>query len=182
MSKVNSGLFKGTSGERRHAIIAKSVKKKTEYDLRPHPRGASLSSNKRKEIAKRIKNRSATKSEYKLFESDKRFAKRRKEGILQFWKEERKRIIEKRRTTRAWSKSQKADILKGLRPKYKGKSIQGHHTYSASMYPHIANIGKFIYPVTFDEHLYGWHGGNFRKSAPGKPLRFRKKYNFRRLK
>ncbi|WP_141687117.1 hypothetical protein [Fictibacillus enclensis] len=30
--------------------------------------------------------------------------------------------------------------------------------------------GEIIYPVTFREHLYRWHGGSYKKSLPGKPL------------
>ncbi|MCC5803762.1 immunity 22 family protein [Rossellomorea vietnamensis] len=34
----------------------------------------------------------------------------------------------------------------------------------------ISNKGERIYPVTFKEHLYRWHGGSYKNSLPGKPL------------
>ena len=98
-------------------------------------------------------------------------------GVNEFWKQERQRIKNNERTTRNWSEEQKSAISRGERPKHNGKSIQGHHTYSASRYPHLANKGEIIYPVTFDEHLYGWHGGNFQNSYPGIPIK-KVKYNF----
>lgn len=50
-------------------------------------------------------------------------------------------------------------------------TMQGHHTYSVSHYPHLAGNHKVIYPVSFEEHLYEWHGGNFKNSLPGKPFK-----------
>lgn len=73
--------------------------------------------------------------------------------------------------TRNWSPQQKADILNGKRPTYNGKTIQGHHTYSVSKYPHLSGNSEVIYPATFNEHLKGWHGGNFRNSLPGEPIK-----------
>lgn len=185
MSKGNSGLFCGTVGANEavlcqgQGIIASRVKG---LDLREHPRENSLSAKRRKLIKEKIDNRTATKSEYYQYMSHKRFSERRKTGVNEFWKQERRRIREGKATTREWSDAQKATILSGLRPKYNGKTIQGHHTYSASRYPHLANRGEVVFPVTFDEHLYGWHGGNFKKSLPGKPVSYHKKYNFRRKK
>lgn len=42
--------------------------------------------------------------------------------------------------------------------------MQGHHSYSASQYPHLANKGEIIYPATPNEHFNGWHGGNWKNS------------------
>ena len=61
--------------------------------------------------------------------------------------------------------------MNNIRPTFKGKVIAGHHTYSASKYPQLANLGEIIYPATFREHLYGWHGGRYKLSLPGKPLK-----------
>ena len=36
--------------------------------------------------------------------------------------------------------------------------------------PHLADKGEIIYPVTPNEHLKGWHGGNFKNSRPGEPI------------
>ncbi len=183
MSKGNSGLFGGTVGANKAAlslgqgIIASRVKG---LDLREHPREKSLSVKQRKLIKEKIDNRTATQLEYYQYMSDKRFAERRKTGVNEFWKQERRRIKKGKATTREWSDAQRESILSGFRPKYNGKTIQGHHTYSAGRYPHLANRGEVIFPVTFDEHLYGWHGGNFKNSLPGKPVSYKKKHNFRR--
>jgi len=182
MSKGKSGLFGGTVGANEavlsvgQVIIASRVKG---LDLREHPR-KSLSVKQRKLIKEKIDNRTATPSEYNQYMSDKRFSERRKTGVNEFWKQERRRIKEGKATTREWSDVQSEAILRGFRPKYDGKTIQGHHTYSASRYPHLANRGEVIFPVTFDEHLYGWHGGVFKNSLPGKPISYTKKHNFRR--
>ena len=61
--------------------------------------------------------------------SDKRFSERRKTGVIEFWKQERRRVKNGKETTREWSDSQRETILKGGRPKYNGKTIQGHHAY-----------------------------------------------------
>lgn len=60
------------------------------------------------------------------------------------------------------------DILNGKIPKYKDNSIRGHHTYSVSKNPHLANKGAVIFPATNYEHKKGWHKG-YRNSLPGKP-------------
>lgn len=70
-----------------------------------------------------------------------------------------------------WSHKQKADILKGKRPKHSGKTIQWHHSCSVSKYPHLADKGEIIYTATFNEHFNGWLGGNFRNSLPGEPIK-----------
>jgi toxin YxiD len=151
-------------------------------DLSEHPREKSLTSKQKKAIKSKISNRTVTRKEYRRYESDRRFAKRRKEGVRQFWDQEKARLKAGLKPTRNWSKSQQEEILNNMKPTYNGKSLQGHHTYSASKYPHLANRGEVIFPVTFDEHLYGWHGGNFKNSLPGKPIQYKTKYDFRRNK
>lgn len=150
-------------------------------DLREHPREKSLTKMQKKEIKNKIASRTATKKEYKKFESDKRFGERRKEGVNQFWKQERRRLLSGLTPTREWSDEQKKDILGKKRPSYNGKTVQGHHTYSASKFPHLANRGEIIFPVTFEEHLHGWHGGNFKNSLPGAPIKYSQKFNFGRI-
>lgn len=174
MSKSNSGLFSGTTGQKKYVEKTQTASdiissRTAGLDLREHPRQKSLTPKQRKAINKKIKNRTATKEEYKKKQSDKRFSERRKAGVNDFWAKEAERI-QNGNPTRQWNSKQIKAILNGDRPKYKGKTIQGHHTYSASKYPHLANRGEVVFPATFEEHLYGWHGGNFRKSKPGKPI------------
>lgn len=60
--------------------------------------------------------------------------------------------------------------MEGKKPKYNGKTLQGHHSYSVSQYPHLAGRSEVIWPVTANEHFRGWHGGNWKNSLPGKPI------------
>ncbi|GMG77502.1 T7SS effector LXG polymorphic toxin [Bacillus safensis] len=151
-------------------IIAQRVQK-VELDLTtkvtPYK---SLSRNQQKNIKEKIENRTVTKEEYKRYQWDKRFSKRRAAGVTEFWKQEKKRILDGESTTRNWTNEQKQEILKSKKPQYNGKSIIGHHTYNAMNYPHISNRGELIYPVTGREHLKGWHGGSYSKNAPGRPV------------
>ena len=185
-----SQLYKGTYGSKNSfqfynvydkltasEIIATRV---SNLDLREHPRDKSYSAKKQNEIRKKISERKANRKEYKKYMSDKRFAKRRKDGVKQFWNQELERLAAGKSTTRSWSVSQKKSILNNETPKYYGRPLQAHHTYSVSKYPHLANRGEVIYPVTFEEHLYGWHGGNFKTSLPGKAISYERKYDLRR--
>ena len=177
MSKPSSGHFKGTTGghfapnyqftnELRNAII-----KKDGLDLREHPtKYKQLSSKKLKLLRKKKLNRTITKSEYNHLEWQRRLNNRRNKAIIDFWKNEKRRIISKLPTTRNWSATQQQYILSDKRPKYAGKSIVSHHTYSVAKYPHLANRSELIYPATQYEHIYRWHGGNTRKSLPGIPI------------
>ncbi|MBO4637379.1 MAG: hypothetical protein J5685_09570 [Clostridiales bacterium] len=180
MSKSLSNHFHGTTGERRFLasqgqtegdIINERVQG---LDLREHPVKYQSSLSKRK-IKEKIKNRTASRADYKKFDSMNRLAQRRKEGVKDFWKQERRRIKKGERTTRNWTAEQRNAILHNNIPKVNGKSMQGHHSYSVSKYPHLANKGEAIFPVTFAEHLYDWHGGNFRNSLPGKPFTRKRK-------
>lgn len=61
------------------------------------------------------------------------------------------------------SKEQAQDIINNKRAKYEGKTMQGHHSYSASKFPHLSDKGEVIYPATTSEHLHRWHGGKLQK-------------------
>ncbi|MBC6309513.1 hypothetical protein HCJ66_08085 [Listeria sp. FSL L7-1582] len=140
-------------------------------DLREHPTQIKqLSSKKMQELRQKVDNRTITKQEYVEYNWNKKFAKKRKAGVTEFWDMEADRITNGEFTTRNWSDNQMEDILMGKVPKFDGKSIAGHHSFSASKYPHLADKGEIIYPATFNEHLYGWHGGNWKNSLPGEPI------------
>ncbi|MED2185884.1 WXG100 family type VII secretion target [Bacillus wiedmannii] len=174
---MESKVVKGTGealGNKKVAvgeeIIAQRVLK-AELDLTPKLTPyKSLSRGQQKKIKEKIENRTVTKEEYKRYQWDKRFSKRRAAGVNEFWKQEKKRILDGEPTTRDWTNEQIQEILKGKKPQYNGKSIIGHHTYNAMNYPHICNRGELIYPVTGREHLKGWHGGSYSKNAPGRPV------------
>lgn len=174
MSKPNSGLFLGTTGSiaseksSAESIIARRT---SGMDLREHPIGSKqLSSSKMRQLSQKISSRTATREEYNQYSWNKRFTKRRQAGIDNFWRQERKRLLTGKTPTRQWTSEQKAAILRNERPKISGRPFQSHHTYSASKFPHLSNRGEVIYPATFSEHLYDWHGGNYKNSLPGKPI------------
>lgn len=180
MSKPLSNHFHGTTGERRFlasqrqnegGIIQERVQG---LDLNEHPIKFK-STLSRKRIKGKIDNRSASRNDYNKYDTLSRLAKRRKKGVNEFWKQERRRIKKGERTTRNWTAKQRDDILHNRKPKVNGKSMQGHHTYSVSKYPHLANKGEVIFLATFEEHLYVWHGGNFKNSLPGKPFSRKRK-------
>lgn len=163
-------LDEGVSGAKTPEQIIKSRIKG--LDLNPHPiKQKQISSKKRTELKKKIDDRTITKAEYEQYMWNKRFSKRRASGVDDFWCQERQRILNNETLTRDWSQGQIDDILNGKKPKVDGKTVEGHHSYSASQYPQLANKGEVIYPVTRNEHLYGWHGGNFKNSIPGKPIK-----------
>ncbi|MBP3753635.1 MAG: hypothetical protein J6I66_02135 [Lachnospiraceae bacterium] len=191
MSKPSSGHFHGTTGSvlsqlsisrdamynapENNGIIEKNKKK--DIDRREHPtKYRQLSSKKLKQFRDKVDNRTITKKEYKRLDWQKRLTLRRNQAIKNFWKDERKRLKKGLPTTRNWSAEQRKAILSGKRPKYNGKTMASHHTYSVSKYPHLSNRKELIYPVTFHEHIYGWHGGNSRNSLPGVPIKYIKDF------
>ena len=174
MSKPESGLFSGTSGildfyGNAESVIASRV---AGLDLQPHPiTQKQLSSKRMAKIKGKIETRTATREEYALYTWNRRFKKRRDKGVSNFWFSEQGRLKHDMQGTRNWTPEQVQAILKGDTPKFNGESMQAHHAYSAKDYPHLANNGAVIYPATKREHLKGWHGGNYRKSKPGKRIR-----------
>lgn len=151
-------------------VIAERVK---DLDLNSYPlANKQLSSKKMKELKNKIEDRTITKEEYKLYTWNKRFNKRRNDGVAEFWQQEAERIKSNMPTTRNWTPTQMNDILQGKRPVNEyGEIFQGHHTYSASKYPHLSNKGEVIYPALPKEHFQNWHGGNWKTSLPGKPIK-----------
>lgn len=178
MSKPCSGHFSGTTGAKnaynnimtnRSAsdIIAERA---SGLDLKEHPI-KSRSTTPLKAINRKIHDRTATKAEYKKHYQASRLKDRRKKAVKDFWDDERERLIHHQPGTRKWTEKQRNAILSGQRPKHDGRTIQGHHSYSVSKYPHLAGKSAIIYPATFNEHLNGWHGGNFKNSKPGRPIK-----------
>ena len=140
-------------------------------DLEPHPTTQKqLSPKKMKELKQKITNRTITREEYEQYNWNKRFSKRRRDGVDLFWFDKRKRLMNGEAGSREWTSLQRQDIVDGKKPTYNGKTVQGHHTYSASQYPHLANRPEIIFPATFNEHFYGWHGGNWKTSLPGERI------------
>ena len=141
-------------------------------DLEEHPiPHRQLSTSRRKAIERKIERRTATKEEYELYMWDKRFSRRRRQGVKRFWKHERDALMRGDKGTRNWDEEQRSSIISGRPAQFDGKTLQAHHTFSAAKYPHLANLGEVIYPATPYEHLHAWHGGNWRKGKPGRRIR-----------
>ena len=177
MSKPSSGYFSGTAGSQNSSknlsqtdygsvIIFSKDSGEKEYPTKYK----QMSSKKLKMLREKKKNRTITKEEYKRLEWQRRLTSRRNEAVKGFWERESYLIKNNLSTTRNWSAQQRRDILSGKKPRYKGKTIISHHTYSVARYPHLANKAELIFPATHYEHFYGWHGGNTRNSLPGKPI------------
>ena len=141
-------------------------------DTREHPsKYKQISAKEKSRLESKVRDRTITKDEYKKLEWNKKISAKRQDAVNEFWDQEQIRLQKGENGTRNWSPQQKADILNGKRPTYNGKTIQGHHTYSVSKYPHLSGNSEVIYPATFNEHLKGWHGGNFRNNLPGEPIK-----------
>lgn len=149
-------------------IIAERTK---DLDLRPHPTNQKqLSPKKLKELKQKLADRTITREEYEQLDWNKRFAKRRRDGVDEFWVQEQDRLLNGENGSRNWTPEQRESIINGNKAQFDGKTLQGHHTYSASQYPHLANRPEVIYPATFNEHFRGWHGGNWKTSLPGERI------------
>lgn len=183
MSKPSSGHFSGTTGAKNayndmmsNRSASDIIAERTSgLDLREHPIKAK-SKTPLKAINRKIHDRTATKNEYKKHYQASRLKDRRKDAVKTFWEDERERLAHNQPATRKWTPKQRDAILAGQRPKHDGRTIQGHHTYSVSKYPHLAGKSAIIYPATFNEHLHGWHGGNFKNSEPGRPIKIIKDF------
>lgn len=177
MCKPDSGHFQGTAGSSRSSsapftnpsasdIISARVKG---LDLRSHP-VKSFSDTSYVKIRQKVDARTATKAEYRKLQQGIRLNRRRREGPRKFLTQEAIRIKTGQPTTRNWSAAQAQEIVSGSYPTYRGRKLEGHHSYSVAKYPHLANRHEVIYPATHHEHIQGWHGGNTRNSMPGKPI------------
>ncbi len=185
MSKPSSGHFSGTTGSKN---TSKNLSRNNDrsviitpkgLDLREHPtKYKQMSSKKLKSLREKVQMRTITKTEYKRLNWQKRLDARRKAGIKSFWDRERDRISLNLPATRNWSAEQRADILSHKMPKYNGKSMQSHHTYSVAKYPHLANLGSLIYPVTLYEHKNRWHYKGTKNSLLGRPNNYKVKEQF----
>ena len=130
----------------------------------------TLNAKQKTGINDKIKSRTATREEYKLLEWNRRFNNRRNRGVNRFWAREIKSIKEGKPTTRSYTRSQRQEMLNGDKPTFNGRVLEAHHRYNAVDYPQLADKPWNLYPVTRSEHLYRWHGGNFRNETSGRPL------------
>lgn len=181
MSKPSSGHFSGTTGanilRRENNNISLNREITTAYegmDFREHP-VKNYSATSINKIRTKVASRTANKDEYRKLQQHRRLANRRKAGVREFWRQERERLNHNQKGTRNWNPTQIREIKAGKTPKLDKQPIQGHHTYSVKRFPHLANKGVLIYPVTFHEHLYECHGGNFKNDLPSNTYKHMKK-------
>jgi len=147
------------------------IKERTkDLDTEPHPsKYKQLSAKKRAEIKQKIADRTCTREEYENYIWDKKIQAARKDAVEKFWQKEQVRV-QNGEGTRNYTQDMIDDILAGNRPQYEGKTLQGHHAYSVSEYPHLAGKNEVIYPATYREHFQQWHGGNWSNPSSGAPL------------
>lgn len=133
-----------------------------------------LSKKGRSELLDMVDNRTITREDWARLQWHDRLTIRRQTGIDEFWAMERQNLTDGLPGSRNWSPEALDSILSGGRP----SGIFGHHKYSVSHYPQLANDPYNIVPTTFNEHLYGWHGGNWRNASHGVPLNPSLAYEF----
>ncbi len=129
-----------------------------------------LSRSQEQIIKIKVSERTATRSEYENLEWNRRFNNRRQRGVDRFWSQEKRAIRDGKQPTRNYTESQKQELLNSKKPTFNGESLEGHHRYNALDHPQLADKPWNIYPTTENEHLYRWHGGNFRNDTFGEPL------------
>ncbi len=128
MSEGSKKIFDVPHVKEARDIIAERTKG---LDLNQHPTTTKqMSSKKMKALRNKIDNRTITKQEYADYIWNKKFAKRWDKGVKEFWYQEQQRILNNEPLTREWSQEQLKDILAGKTPKFDGKPIAGHHSYS----------------------------------------------------
>lgn len=160
-SKATSTLIKNKTTKR---VVSKFVEKvRIPYEKK-------LSQNKMKDLKGKIDNRTITKEEYEEYNWNKKIDKARADGVRKFYQNEKEVLKNGEKGTRNYTEEMKKDIIDGKRPNFNGKPLEGHHKYSVEKYPNLAKEPTNIYPTTKDEHLYRWHGGNYRNPTLGKPI------------
>lgn len=129
-----------------------------------------LSAKEEAELQAKVRNRTISPEDWERLQFSRRLKNRRSRGVNRFWAEERRKLREGKPGTRNWTPEQREDILAGRTPKHGGEPIEGHHRHNVADYPDIADQADTIYPVTKDEHVNRWHGGDFQNDTSGQPL------------
>ncbi len=127
---------------------------------------AQLSRKSMSRLEAKVDARTITRDEWDRLSWFKRLTDRRQAGIDAFWTNERAQLGNGLPGSRNWNSTALSQILAGGQP----SGIFSHHRYSVSLYPQLANDPNFIWPATFYEHFYKWHGGAWRNPTSGAPL------------
>lgn len=114
----------------------------------------------------RVADRTITREQWSRLRWHERLSARREQGIADFWAAERRNLQAGLPGTRNWSIEARNAILAGERP----AGIFSHHRFSVSQYPQLASDPANVYPVTFYEHFFRWHGGSWANPSHGVPV------------
>ena len=99
---------------------------------------------------------------YQLFGDSRSFSAQRNSAINEAWEQERKLVMQGR-GTRDWSVSQQEELIRTG----KVSGFDGSHMLDASNNPSVANNPDNIQFLTYEEHIYGAHGGNTHNPTTG---------------
>ena len=99
---------------------------------------------------------------YAIFGDKRGFAYQRQSAIKQAWKDETHLVLQGR-GTRDWSVSQQEELLRTG----KVSGFDGSHMLDASSNPSAANVPDNIQFLTYEEHIWGAHGGDTRNQTTG---------------
>ena len=89
--------------------------------------------------------------------------KLRAKAVEDAWKNEAE-LVRQGKGTRDWTVSQQAELLKYG----KVSGFEGQHMKNVADYPEFAGDSSNIQFLTYEEHLYGGHGGNFQNASNGR--------------
>ena len=99
---------------------------------------------------------------YEIFGDPKSFSAQRSAAVNEAWEQER-RLVFQGRGTRDWTVSQQEELIRTG----KVSGFDGSHMLDASSNPSVANDPNNIQFLTYEEHIYGAHGGNTRNQTTG---------------
>lgn len=100
---------------------------------------------------------------YELFGDPRSFAAQRSSAVDKAWEQE-KRLVMQGRGTRDWTIPQQEELLRTGRV----SGFDGSHMLDASSNPSVANDPNNIQFLTYEEHIYGAHGGNTHNPTTGR--------------
>ena len=89
--------------------------------------------------------------------------KLRAKAVEDAWKNEAE-LVRQGKGTRDWTVSQQAELLEYG----KVSGFEGQHMKNVADYPEFAGDSGNIQFLTYEEHLYGGHGGNFQNASNGR--------------
>lgn len=87
----------------------------------------------------------------------------RKDAVAKAWEKEAE-LVRQGRGTRDWTVAQQQELL----TEGKVSGFEGQHMLSAKAHPEYAGDSNNIQFLTYEEHFYGAHKGNFRNQTEGR--------------